>query len=299
MENKLNLSKEIICDFEVTEKRKKIWQKELEILEKIIEICNKYDIKYTLCGGSLLGAVRHKGFIPWDDDIDISMKRDQYNKFLEIAEKEFEYPYFVQYYKTEKLYNRGHAQIRNSETTAILEFEATTEGKNNYNKGIFVDIFPLDNIPDEEEERKKFINKLCWRKNIIMMTEKSNSIIKRLIKRFLLKISNRQKQIYKFEKSVVKYNNIDTKQCAEVSFSPGTDKYDNKYDNKWFEQYIKLPFEYLEVECIKDYDELLKREYGDYMRIPENKHGGMHGQVFFDTEKSYKEYENEDILNIM
>ena len=150
-DKKFTLEEEVICNFTVTSQRKKIWEKELDILEKIIKICEENDIKYSLCGGSLLGAIRHKGFIPWDDDIDVCMKREDYSKFLTIAEKELSYPYFVQYSKTEKMYTRGHAQIRNSETTAILKVETTSYGKNNYNKGIFVDIFPLDNVPDNRE----------------------------------------------------------------------------------------------------------------------------------------------------
>lgn len=292
MKRKFNLNKEIICDFEVTEERKKIWQKELEILEKIIEICNENNIKYTLCGGSLLGAVRHKGFIPWDDDIDVCMKREEYDRFLKIAEKKLEYPYFVQYYKTEKLYNRGHAQIRNSETTAILNSENTIAGKNSFNKGIFVDVFPLDNVPDNEKERKRFVNKVNLKKKIIMATVTNNNLIKKGIKNIILKVFSQQKQIEKFEQYILKYNNIKTKQCGAIGFFPK----EFKYDNKWFENYIKMSFEYLEVLCIKDYDKLLERQYGDYLKIPKDKSGNKHGGVIFDTQKSYKEYESEGNL---
>ena len=137
MKDKLNLKEEEICNFIVSTKRKKIWQKELDILEKIIQICEKNNIQYSLSGGSLLGAVRHQGYIPWDDDIDIIMKRKEYNNFLNIAEKEFKYPYFIQYYKTEKNYIRGHAQIRNSETTAILENENDCFNKEIFNEAFF------------------------------------------------------------------------------------------------------------------------------------------------------------------
>lgn len=290
LKNEFNLNEEVICNFKVTRERKEVWKKELEILEKIIEICDKNSIKYSLAGGSLLGAVRHKGYIPWDDDIDICMKREEYNKFLNIAEKELEYPYFVQYYKTEKLYNRGHAQIRNSETTAILKYETTKDGKNNYNKGIFVDIFPLDNVPDNEKEREKFIKKIVFKKKIITLKENYSSV-KEIIKSIIKKIINEQTKIEKFERYVLKYNNKKTKQCGAIAFYPT----EFKYDNKWFESYIKMPFEYLEVLCIKEYDELLKRQYGNYMEIPEDKdkNQSKHGGVFFDTKRSYKEYESE------
>lgn len=289
-DKKFNLEEEVICNFTVTVERKKVWEKELDILEKIIKICEENDIKYSLCGGSLLGAVRHKGFIPWDDDIDVCMKREDYLKFLGIAEKELSYPYFVQYSKTEKMYTRGHAQIRNSETTAILKIETTKEGKNNYNKGIFVDIFPLDNVPDDLNERNKFIEKIISKKKLINMNTFNDYKLRKLIKNIIisiLSITGNQRRVFKLEKYIQKYNKFNTKQCGAIDFFPT----EFKYDNKWFDSYIKLPFEYLNASCIKDYDELLTRQYGNYMKIPEDKNGTKHGKIIFDTEKSYKEYE--------
>ena len=92
-----------ICGFKVTVERQKIWQIELEMLKLVDKICQKHNLHYSLVGGSLLGAVRHKGFIPWDDDIDIAMKRKDYEKFLKIAQKELPKKYFVQYCETEPL----------------------------------------------------------------------------------------------------------------------------------------------------------------------------------------------------
>ena len=94
--NKFNLEEEIICNFRVSSKRKKVWKVELDLLNNFIEICNKYKLTYFAIGGTLLGAIRHKGFIPWDDDIDIGMPREDYNKLLEIAKKEFKNPIFFQ-----------------------------------------------------------------------------------------------------------------------------------------------------------------------------------------------------------
>ena len=96
-------------------------------------ICKENGITYSLAGGSLLGAIRHKGYIPWDDDVDIIMPRKDYENFLQLAQEQFEFPFFVQYYKTENYYPRGHAQIRNSNTTAIIQGDEY----NNFNKGIF------------------------------------------------------------------------------------------------------------------------------------------------------------------
>lgn len=277
-----NMDNEIICGYEVTNKRKKVWNVELDILNHIIEICKKNNINYSICGGSLLGAVRHHGFIPWDDDIDICMKREEYDRFINIATSELKFPYFVQYYKTEKLYTRGHAQIRNSNTTAILYNEY-----NQYNKGIFVDVFPLDNIPDNKIQRFFYINKLVVYKKILNIQKKEKDyFIKKIIKNILF--INQEKRLFRFEKVVRKYNKYNTKQCGAISFLPK----EFKYENDWFDNYIDLSFEKIEVKSIKKYDELLTKEYGNYMEIPSNKNGSIHGSVFFDTEKNYKYYNN-------
>lgn len=294
--NKLNLENEVICNYEVTSEMKKVWQIELDILEKIIKICDENNIKYCLSGGSLLGAIRHKGFIPWDDDIDIAMKREDYNNFLKIASKEIKAPLFLQYYESEKGYFYGHTQIRNSETTAVIDGDQYRP----FNKGIFVDIFPLDNVPDNKLERKLFLFNLKLHKKLfgLYYYQDSKNLCKRIIKRIIIKtywkIFDYQKQINKFEQLVCKYNKFETKECGMISFLPNM----FKYENEWLKENIKTDFEYLKVSVPKMYDICLKAQYGNYMEIPEIKNGSMHGKVFFDTEKSYKEYEN-DIENIV
>ena len=280
--NKLNLNAETICDFYVDEQRKNVWQIELDIVEKIDEICRKHNLKYSLAGGSLLGAVRHKGFIPWDDDIDIVMLRDSYNKFLDIAEKEFPEPYFVQYYKTEKGYYYGHAQIRNSNTTAITKGDAN----NNFNHGIFVDIFPLDNIPDDQDEKEKFLKKVTRKKKVISIIPRGNLWLKIVLKKIWIKIRNIDKEIETFEKFIQKYDNIETKQVGALGFR----QEEFKYEKKWLEEIRDVKFEYLNLMGSTYYDEWLKRQYGNYLEIPKDKNGTLHGNMFFDTKKSYKYY---------
>lgn len=286
---RLNLEEETICDYVVKKQMKEVWQCELDIVEKLDIICKKYDLKYFLAGGTLIGAVRHKGFIPWDDDIDIYMRRNDYNKFLEIAQVELRDKYFVQYYKTEKKYNRGHAQIRNSNTTAIIE----SDKYNDFNKGIFIDIFPLDNIPDDEKEAKKFIRKIKNKKRFLdgYYNFDSSNILKKVIKKILhaiiYKFIDYEKAIEKYERFVSKYKDEKTEYLGVISFLPESPKYKEEY----FNQIIDMKFEYLKLSCPKEYDRILKTLYGDYMKIPENKNGSLHGEIFFDTKKSYKEYQ--------
>lgn len=288
MKKELNMEAEVICDYYVSDKMKQVWNIELEMLKIVHNICKTNNITYSLAGGSLLGAIRHNGYIPWDDDIDIVMPRNDYEKFLEIAQKEFQYPYFVQYYKTENYYQRGHAQIRNSNTTAIIQGDEN----NNFNKGIFIDIFPIDNIPDNTCEREMFIKKLLrFKKKLeLFYNINSKSQLKHYIKKIVRKTKyifiDYNKEIEKFERLLKKYNNIKTKQCGALGFRP--DEF--KYETHWFNDIIEVPFENIEVNIISNYDEALKRQYNDYMKIPENKKGSVHGEVIFNTKVSYKEF---------
>ena len=141
------LDEEVRCGYTVTRQMKEVWAVELDILSELQRVCEKYNLKFFADAGTLLGAVRHKGFIPWDDDIDVCMFRNDYDKLVSIADDEFKAPYKFQCFYTEKGYYRGHAQIRNTNTTCILKSEL---GKNiQFNQGIFLDVFVLDGVTND------------------------------------------------------------------------------------------------------------------------------------------------------
>ena len=129
------------CGFTVSADMKKVWAAQLDLLERFQEVCHRHGLRFFASGGTLLGAIRHKGYIPWDEDIDIMMMREDYEKLLAIAPQEFTAPYFFQTAWNDKQYSRGHAQLRNSNTTAVLADEADRHYP--FNQGIFIDIFPL------------------------------------------------------------------------------------------------------------------------------------------------------------
>ena len=110
---------EVRNDYTVSPKMKKIWAVELDLLDQLDRVCQKYDIPWYLSGGSLLGAVRHHGYIPWDDDIDLMMYRKDFDRLCEVAEDEFAEPYFFQTEETDPGAMRGHAQLRNSSTCLL------------------------------------------------------------------------------------------------------------------------------------------------------------------------------------
>ena len=126
---------------------KRLHGAELEIMEEFVRICNNHNLVYFLYGGTLLGAVRHNGFIPWDDDLDLAMPRKDYEEFLKIAPQEINEKFIIDNYKTNKNYYLNFTKIRNKNTVFIQDFQAESyKGP----KGIWIDVFPLDNIKNEK-----------------------------------------------------------------------------------------------------------------------------------------------------
>ena len=106
------LDEETRCGFTISEKLKEVWAVELDLLSEFDRVCKKYGIKYIASGGTMLGAARHHGFIPWDDDVDLMMMRDEYDKLCEIAPTEFKHPYFFQTEDTDPGFMRYFARLR-------------------------------------------------------------------------------------------------------------------------------------------------------------------------------------------
>ena len=126
--------------FLVTRERKKLWIVILDLFLEFKRVCDKYGLRYYPCYGFLLGAVRHHGFIPWDDDLDVCMPRNDYERFLKLS-YEFRNPYFLQIPETDPGYFYGMAKIRNSNTTAIIQM-FHYQG---FNHGVWFSVFPMDN----------------------------------------------------------------------------------------------------------------------------------------------------------
>lgn len=137
----------------------------LEMLKEFVRVCNKNDLQYFLIGGTALGAVRHKGFIPWDDDIDVAMPRKDYEKFLKL-QSEFADKYFIQSFRTDKKYILNYAKLRNSNTTYIENFYATMQ----INHGVWIDIFPLDGMSKKNKNPKSLAYKvrITWWNTFMM-----------------------------------------------------------------------------------------------------------------------------------
>lgn len=285
-----DLKEEIRCDFIVSQQRKKIWYVELEILEQLLRTCQKYGLKCWLDSGSLLGAVRHHGFIPWDDDIDLVMMREDYDKLMEIGPKEFCHPFFFQSAYTDKIYPRGHIQIRNTETTAILPLEYKRE----FNQGIFIDIFPLDALPDDEIMASDLKVKIICMRNILYSYKYypplGLKVLPNLFRTFkaymLIGKDGFRKYYHKYEEILRKNKIQDNRLLTKIS------SFETKYkgiDKHLFDDTVWMDFETIKVPVPSGYDQYLRLMFGESYMIPK-RCPSLHNDIFFDPDNSYTKY---------
>ena len=268
------LNEEIRDGYCVKKEQKEIWAVEIDMLAKLISVCEKYGITYFADSGTLLGAARHKGFIPWDDDIDVAMLRDEYDRFCKIAEMEFQYPYFFQTEKTDPGSARKHAQIRNCQTTGICRDEL--EYRYTFNQGIFIDVFPLDNLP-EPPLRSDFY------KEIKELREKSNMFTDD----FTHKGDYRENPYYtEFEKCITRFPQSSSNQIGNLALMGGK-RTSNRYRRDYMST-VELPFEFITIKAPVGYKNELRRMFGIWKKY--KVFGGVHGGVFFDTDVPYTEY---------
>ena len=259
---------------------KDLQQKLLEMISDLDSFCKENDIDYVLCGGNVLGAVRHKGFIPWDDDLDIQMPRESYNRFLELFKENDKY--IVQ--KDTEDYPLQFSKFRAKNTTFIEDIPY----KKKYRKihqGIYIDIFPVDKVSTKRSQTKKqvlFSNILIAQSLFLRGYPKSHRNFKKniflFLSIFLLPFRNY------FNNYVKSFNNI-TEFDYYCSFYGTTNKIFQKKSN--FEKpFTKLQFENLKLPVMKDYIKFLEDAYGDYMKLPteSERNYTVHAKYFSTTE---------------
>lgn len=267
----------------VSAEMKELWAVQLDLLNEFDRVCKKHHLKYILDFGTLLGAVRHNGYIPWDDDVDISMLREDYDKLMAVASAEFKEPYFIQNQYTDVDYDNCVTKLRRSDTTFLLK----SKYKVKYNQGIFIDIFVFDNLPSDEKQvmlyHKKMVNESFYRIYVLAHHPELHDGWKlplKFIRYLCFKFcyGSVEEEYKKLEQQAKQY---------EAGKFVGNIMYLHPRcrPRKWYEETIDIPYEMLMLPVSKDYDAMLRECYGDYM-IPV-KGGSAHEVLFYNVDRSY------------
>lgn len=283
----MNLEPETRNDYYISAKMKKVWAVEMQLLKKLLDVCEKHHLKIWAEGGTLLGTIRHKGFIPWDDDIDMAMTREDYDKLQIIGKDEFQNPYFFQTGNTD-IFPYGMTKIRMEGTTAITVGSVPYQ----FHQGIFIDIFPLDTVPDNDSQLSRFIDvvekkraemKLYCNHAFSLTNPKYNWRIFKLMRKVnSMGFANYYKS---YDDYCKQYANTRNSRVSLISW-----KWQSRYLRKkeWYSDTLMLPFEDIMMPVPSGYDKILTTQFGNYMtpqQVP-SMHGGIEA---FDVEHSYKE----------
>lgn len=271
------------------EKLKKI---ELNMFKEVINICEEHKLMYYVLGGTALGTVRHGGFIPWDDDIDVGMPRKDYECFLKIAQKKLPSYYFLQSPGTEKEHMLGFSKIRDSRTT----FVETSVCNRNINHGVYIDIFPLDYYPEKKISQRVleyrstpytiWISQFFYGHNF-----HNRGRIKKILFAILdycMKIRCKNVHVALLKRDNLYKNTKDSSMIANYYGAWGKKEIT---PISWFDEGVMLEFEGLKVRVPKEYDKYLSQMYGNYMQFPPiEKRVSHHFTEIIDLDRSYSDY---------
>lgn len=291
----MNLEDEVICDFLVPARQKRVNAVYIDLMQEFGRLCEKHGITWWLYAGGLIGAVRHKGFIPWDDDIDLMMPRADFDRLQAMTNEQFgaKEPYFLQNTTTEPACINALIRFRRSDTTDIrpedldlIRARGMTEPP--YNMGLNLAIFPLDSVPKSELARKLQQKTAYFLWGVFYRTRspEEGKPVKNLLCRAACKIIG-EANTMKLTHSLYR---------APRRVRDELQSYDGLYPGgrlRWtkgaFSDTVWLPFEDIMVPAPVGYDEFLREFYGDYMQLPPvEKRVLPHGSIL-DADRPYPE----------
>ncbi len=288
------LDEEMRCGYTVTTKQKKIWAVELDLLTEFMRVCDKYDLKWFVGYGSLLGVVRHKGFIPWDNDIDIAITRQSFNRLCNVAPEEFQYPYFLQTPVTEEgRYFRTFCKFCNSSTTGASELE-WLQG---VNCGLYLDLFILDEIPDDDQLVQKMFDRISYYNHFARffspysrhdnLAGKIKNMIWTVIWKCKYQSCGGDVLFKELGDYLSQYAGEDSHRWMALEVTPEKSLH---LDKTMWSETLMADFEFLKVPIPNGYDWVLKDHYGNYMEMPPVEQRINHEYLELEPEVPYKEY---------
>lgn len=270
----------------------RIHETEFDIMLIIDQICRAHNLTYFAIGGSVLGAVRHQGFIPWDDDIDIAMPRKDYEEFLHYAALELPDSYFLQTFFSEKKSPFYFAKVRKNNTKFIEYYLKDLD----IHQGIFVDIFPFDNVPDNTVVKRlhyflcRFAYQMFLSKSLTTVCssrfEQRNNykVIIRKILHFLLIPVSKNFLFHFLDCCVRMFNGKECKEIAHIVRKRLRIKHKDLYPITY------LPFGSFNMPVPNNYDAYLSAHYGDYKNLPtkNKRYGHLPYLIEFDLQEEVK-----------
>ena len=269
---------------------REIQLKELELLKKALTIIESHNLNYYMLGGTFLGAIRHKGFIPWDDDVDIVMPRQDYEKFYEYALEELKDPFEVKSFWKDITYQQYIIRIINKNITIERDDAAMHKTDN-----LWIDIIPFDGMPNNKLLRSLHKFNLLFHRLLLQYSKietgvnmrKKRTILEKVLIKFgfafskLFKLDTK-KRLFAIDNILKKY---DWNSSEYIINFMAADGFKEVFPKKWFERTLLFDFEDIKLVGSSEYDKILTQMYGDYMTPPVQEQRFSHSMRV--TEKKY------------
>lgn len=247
-------------------------KKELDMVRKYVQICEKYNLKYFMAGGTFLGAVRHNGFIPWDDDIDLGMYRKDYDRFLKIAEEELKPPYKLQTYQNCETHHYYFSHI--VDTRYKVRRMGSLDRREEY---VWIDIFPYDGLPEGIKGvifyLKLLFYRFCYHMayfDQINIARSDRSQWQKMILYFCAVIH----KLFRFDKNKwrnkidEKLKSVNIEECSKIMSFMGVKLQREIMPKHIYDDLTDYVFEDMKLKGPRDYNYVLSQMYGNYMELP-------------------------------